>query len=254
MQTLRPPIFPLRMSAAAAAAAVTTALALGAGAQAQPVGADSAASDSAVAAIVKVRGPWYAPRFVVLGRMRDTIPQYRALKGLAFKAYSFAQADGHYGGIYLWRDLASARAWFSPAWFARVEQERGVPAEVRFFEVVAAVDNTPGGTPADPDSPSVATLSLAPLPAGTERRDWARRAQQTLGEDRHVPGLLRRYLVMTDQGRVGHISLWRDKDAARQWFNRSRETPGVEVTVEWFDTPILLPSALPENQPRLPGL
>lgn len=59
---------------------------------------------------------------------------------------------------------------------------------------------------------------------------------------------------MTDQGHVGHISLWRDKDAAQQWFNRSRETPGAEVTVEWFDTPILLPSALPENQPRVPGL
>jgi hypothetical protein len=24
--------------------------------------------------------------------------------------------------------------------------------------------------------------------------------------------------------------------------------------VEWFDTPILLPTALAENQPRIPGL
>jgi heme-degrading monooxygenase HmoA len=242
------------MRSGAAAAALTAACATGASAQAQPVRAESLSSDSAVAVIVKVPRPWYAPRFVVLGKMRETIPQYRSLPGLAFKAYSFAQADGHYGGVYLWKDLASARAWFSPAWFARVEHERGVPAEVRFFEVLAHVDHTPGRTPADPDSRSVATLWLAPLPPGADRSQWRRQAQATAAELAQVPGLLRRYVVAADRGRVGHISLWRDEASAREWFNLAKGGPGAGASVEWFDTPILLPSALAENPPRVPGL
>lgn len=233
---------------------MTAAVALGSAAQAQAVDVGGSPSGSAVAVVVKVPKPWYAPRFVVLGKMRDTMPQYRSLPGLAFKAYSFAQADGHYGGIYLWKDLASARAWFTPAWFARVENERGAPADVRFFEVVAAVDNSPGGTPADPDSASVASLSLAPLPAGADRSQWARQVRASIEDTRRVPGLLRRYVVSTEQGRVGHISLWRDMASARQSFNRVEEAMGADTAVEWFDTPILLPSIVPENQPRIPGL
>ena len=242
------------MRSGAAAAALTAACAIGSGAQAQPFRGDGLSSDSAVAVIVRVPRPWYAPRFVVLGKMRDTIPQYRSLPGLAFKAYSFAQADGHYGGVYLWKDLASARAWFSPAWFARVEQERGAPAEARFFEVLAQVDNTAGGTPADPDSMSVATLSLAPLPAGADKSQWARQAQATAAELRQVPGLLRRCIVAADQGRVGHISLWRNEASAREWFNLAKGGPGAGASVEWLDTPILLPGALAENPPRVRGL
>lgn len=251
------PVLPsaTRRRSVAVATAVAAAFALGAIARAQPVDADRLASDSAVAVIVKVPKPWYAPRFVVTSKMRDTIPEYRALPGLAFKAYAFARADGRYGGVYLWKDLASARAWFTPAWFARVEQERGAPAEVRFFEVVAAVDTMPGGTPADQDSPSVTTLSIAPLPAGVDRSQWVQRAQLTTADDRQVPGLLRRYWVTTGQGRVGDISLWRDAASAQQWFNRTTQAPGAEpAVVEWFDTPILLPSTQRENQPRIPGL
>jgi len=237
---------------------MTVAVMLGASAQAQPIGGDRYAAGSAVAAIVKVPKPWYAPRIVVVGKMRDTIPQSQALPGLAFKAFSFAQADGHYGGIYLWKDLASARGWFTPGWFARVERERGAPGEVRFFEVLAAIDNTPGGTPADVDSSSVATLATSPVPAGSDRHQMARQFQSALVADRQIPGLMRRYFVVTDQGRFGHISQWRDMASAQQWFNGTKDSharsPGSDATVEWFDTPILLPSSLLANQPQIPGL
>lgn len=252
---------------ASGGAALTVALcALAAGAHAQAGGAAAPATppaaaahagiagDPAVAVIVQVPKPWYAPRFVVQGRMRDTIPQYRALPGLAFKAYAFAQAEGHFGGIYLWKDLSSARAWFTPAWFARVERERGVAADVRYFQVVAAIDNHPAGTPFDAHSPSVASLWLAPLPAGVDAGRWQREAQATVATLGQVPGLLRRYLVSTGQGRVGHISLWRDSASAQRWWNTERATGSAEATIEWFDTPILLPSSEAGNQPRLPGL
>ena len=254
MQKLPFILHPLGNGAGVAATALVAAAALSPVAQAQPVGGDGFASGSAVAAIVKVPKPWYAPRLVVTRKMRDTVAQYRALPGLAYKAFSFAQADDHYGGVYLWKDLASARAWFSPEWFARVKKERGAAGEVRFFEVVAAVDTTPGGTPADPDCASVATLSTSPVPAGSHRSQWAGESQLALATDRQVSGLLRRYFVVTDDGRRGHISLWRDQASARQWWHGMQGGPGAGMTVEWFDTPILLPTALPENLPRIPGL
>jgi hypothetical protein len=237
---------------------MTVAASLGAHAQAQPPTGAGYAAGSAVAVIVKVPKPWYAPRFVVVSKMRDTIPQYQALPGLAFKAFSFAQADGHFGGIYLWKDLASAQAWFSPAWFARVEQERGVAADVRFFEVLAAIDNTPGGTLADPDSSSVATLSTWPVPAGVDKLNLSRQFQSGLEADRRLPGLLRRCFVVTEQGRYGHISVWRDEASARSASDGGKaagaRSPDGDAVVEWFDTPILLPSVLPANLPRVPGL
>ena len=56
--------------------------------------------NSPVAVVVKVPTPWYAPKFFVTSKMRDTIPQYQAIAGLNFKAFSFAKADRHYGGVY----------------------------------------------------------------------------------------------------------------------------------------------------------
>lgn len=257
MNTRRTSSSAMPRSTQVAMAALTFAAAVGAHAQGSPIGGDGFASGSAVAAIVKVPTPWYAPRFVVVGKMRDSIAQYAAARGLAFKAYSFAQADGHFGGVYLWKDLASARAWFAPAWFERVAKERGALGEVRFFEVLAAIDNTPGGTQSSSDSPAVATLSSAPIPAGTSKTQLAQEFQNTLANERQNPNLLRRYYVVTDAGQFGHISIWRDAASARQWFNGAGGTagasPGKDAVVEWFDTPILLANTQAENQPRIPG-
>lgn len=107
-------------------------------ATAQPVGGDGFAATSAVAANVTVPKHWYALRTLVTSRMRDTVPEYENLPGLAFKAYSFSRADGALGGLYLWKDLASARAQFNPAWFKPVQRERRVAGQVRFLEVTVA--------------------------------------------------------------------------------------------------------------------
>jgi hypothetical protein len=47
--------------------------------------------------------------------------------------------------------------------------------------------------------------------------------------------------------------LWESQAAADQWFNtawheRVRKTYGTEAALEWFDTPILLPSKLADNR------
>ncbi|MEI7446386.1 MAG: hypothetical protein WCK28_15965 [Burkholderiales bacterium] len=246
--------------AAAAVATAFAAAALSSAAHAQPTGGATFAPTSAVVAIVKVPKPWYAPRALVTSKMRDTIPQYDSIPGLAFKAYSFAQADGAFGGVYLWKDLGSARAFYGPAWFERVERERGVKGEVRFLEVPVAVDAVAGGTPLDANSPSVATLVLAPAPVGADRARLVKDFEAAIPADRQVPGLLRKYDVLADDGRYGALYLWKDAASARQGLadggaargGRAGEAGG--VTVEWFDTPILLPTRLAGNVPAVPGL
>jgi hypothetical protein len=214
---------------------------------------------SAVAVIVKVPKPWYAPRVAVVGKMRDVVTQYEALPGLAFKAFSIAQADGHYGGIYLWKDSAVANAWFSPAWFERVEKERGAKADVRSFEVLVAIDNTPGGTPFNADSSAVATLVTIPTPQGIDKQRLLKEFEAAIPTYQKVPGLLRKYFIVTDDGQFGGIYLWNDLASARQWFSdawkeRVRKTYAADAMIEWFDTPILLPSKLADNRVHLPGL
>lgn len=213
---------------------------------AQPTLGDGLAGMAPVAVVVKVPTPWYAPRFFVTGKMRDTIPQYQAIPGLNFKAFSFARNDRHYGGIYLWKDLAAARSWFTPQWFERVRQERGAPANVRAFEVLLALDNTPGGTPANPNSPAVATIVEIPIPAGVGKERIAQGFAAAAPSFQKVPGLLRKYFVTSADGTFGGIYIWKDEVSAKAWFtpawrDRVLKEYGQPASVEWFDTPILLP-------------
>ena len=48
-----------------------------------PKPASAASGTQPVVAVVEVATPWYAPAFLVRSKMRDTIPLYAALPGLA---------------------------------------------------------------------------------------------------------------------------------------------------------------------------
>lgn len=219
----------------------TTLMLLGAASAAQPSGADAAAADTAVLAVVEVPKPGYAPRFMVTRKMRETIPQYASIPGLAFKAYAINRDGSAYGGLYLWDSLGEASAWFSPDWFERVSRERGTDATVRFFKVISVVDTVPGGTPPDPRSNAVASLLL--LPTDSVFADASPQALAGLvAADQHAAGLLRRYRVLDHEGRMGVLSLWQDAGAARLLM-----TADMEAEAEWFDTPILLPRTRPSN-------
>ncbi len=210
------------------------------------------AAATPVAVIVKVPKPWYAPKAVVVGKMRDTIPQYENLAGLNYKMFSFAQADRHFGGIYLWRDRAVAQAWFNPAWFERVRRERGAEGNVRTFEVPVSLDNVRPGAPAN-DADNIATLVTIPVPPNVGRARLIEEFRAAVPLYQRIAGLKRKYFVITDDGRFGGIYLWESQAAADQWFNtawheRVRKTYGTEAALEWFDTPILLPSKLADNR------
>lgn len=233
----------MRNAVLALAAGVTAA-----GAQGLPAAATSPIGQAApMVVIVRVPKSWYAPRAVVVGKMRDTMPQYAKLPGLMFKAFSFERASSDFGGIYYWRDQASAETWFNPAWFERVRQERGVEAQVRMFDAPVSVDNTAGGTPADSDSRSVGTLVEIPIPAGVTREHLAAEFQAAVPTYQKVPGLLRKHFTVSSNGSFGGVYLWKDEASARAWFNdawhaRVVKTYGQDAKIEWFDTPILLPT------------
>lgn len=171
-----------------------------------PAPADGASGP--VMAIVEVPRPWYVPDALIVRKMRATLPQYRALPGLRFKAYSFARPGGDFGGVYLWRDRAAAETWFSPAWFERVRRERGVEGRVRLFALS--------------DSPSFASGVT----------DWS--AFPSL----RTEGALALYPIRTADG-PGAAILWRDAARARAWLARNGFGKGSAARVAWFDTPLM---------------
>ena len=177
--------------------------------------------------------------------MRATMPEYANLPGLAFKAFSFERQSGDFGGVYYWRDAASAQAWFNPAWFARVKKERGAEAMVRYVDAPLSIDNKPGGTPVNDDSPSVVTLVEIPTPPGITRERLNAEFAAAVPQYQKVPGLLRKHFIAT-ASTFGGVYVWKDDASAKAWFNaawheRVRKTYGEVAKIEWFDTPIFLP-------------
>ena len=239
-------------SKAAATAACIVAGAASAQTGAAPGAQPLPAASAAVIAVVQVPKPWYAPRALVVSKMRDTIGQYAQLPGLSFKAFSFARESGDYGGLYHWQDAASAKAWFNPAWFERVRQERGAAGQVRYFDAPISIDNTPGGTPLNTDSAAVATLVQIALPAGVTRQRLLAEFRAAVPQYQQVPGLLRKHFIVSDGGTFGGLYLWADEGSAKAWFtpawhDRVRASYGAPARIEWFDTPILLPTQRPDS-------
>lgn len=240
---------PIRSAAAATATALTVVGALSFPAAAV---AQEPAGSTPTVVIVRVATPWYAPRFVVASKMRDSIDEYSNLTGLSFKAYSFERGSGDYGGIYLWKSAETARNWFDKAWFDRVRRERGADGYVRMFRAPISIDNVPGGVTADKDSRAVATLVEINTPVGVTREALEKGFRDSVPTYQKVPGLLRKYFIISDTGTFGGVYLWRDEASANAWLTpafseRVVRTYGSPPRIEWFDIPILAPSGNPDN-------
>lgn len=249
-----------------------------------PAGAaDVVASNEKVApvvAIVRVPKPWYAPKALVTKKMQDTIPEYANLPGLIFKAYSFERQSSDYGGVYLWSNREQAEARFNAAWYERVQRRQGRsskvglfdapmawfdslwPAQpiaekvgvemVRLFDAPVVIDNTPDGIANDNASGTITTLVEIPLAIGISRENVVAKFVDAAPSYKAVPGLLRKYFIISNTGTFGGVYLWKDEASAQAWFTQSWKdrvvkTYGKPASVEWFDTPILLSSANPKN-------
>jgi hypothetical protein len=97
------------------------------------------AAPNAVAAIVKIPKPWYAPKSLVISKMQATVPQYEQLSGLHYKIFTLTQPDAQFGGIYLWRDRITAQNWFNSAWHERVRKTYGSEPKIEWFDAPIAI-------------------------------------------------------------------------------------------------------------------
>jgi hypothetical protein len=105
----------------------------------------------------------------------------------------------------------------------------------------------------------VGTVVTVATPPGVSKARLVQEFQASIPTYQKVPGLLRKYFIVTDDGQFGGIYLWKDQASAQQWFTeawkeRVLKTYGSTAALEWFDTPILLPSKRADNQPAIPGL
>jgi len=189
---------------------------------------DGIPTSSSVAVVVKVASPWYAPDFMITRKMRDTAPTYQSIPGLNFKAFVLSKSGRHFGGIYLWQDIHSVRSWFTPEWFSRVTEERGSLPEVLVLEVRIALDNTPGGTLANHNASAIATLVESAMPSTVNIDAMDRNNKEYVRIDQKITGLLRKYFITTEQGKLGGIYLWEDEASAKAFFTQewhiSRQT------------------------------
>jgi heme-degrading monooxygenase HmoA len=200
-----------------------------------------------VVGIVRIPVPKFAPKWLVRKKMKATVDLYSSIDGLEFKLFTFETESGDFGGIYTWRDSASAEKWFNPEWFARIQRERGNEAYVRYFDAPLSIDNVQGGTPACTFDSHVATLVQIPIPQGVSKElvlNGFAGAEETY---RNVGGLLRKHFILGSHDTFGGVYLWDSKASAQSWFNdqwrkRVSETYGSPPTVEWFEVPIVLPA------------
>ncbi len=211
-----------------------------------------------VVVVVKIAKPWYIPKALIARKMRQALPQYQRLPGLTYKIFSIARPGGEFGGIYFWKDQASARAWFNAAWYRRIKEQRGVDADVRMFESPVMFDNIRDQSDASIAKTvphAVVTLVTLPISTSTSRMQRMQRVQRLAADmraERNADGLLREYAILSDAERIGSAYLWRDEASARRWFDagwqrRMRDLHGADAQIEWFDAPVLMRSALPDN-------
>jgi heme-degrading monooxygenase HmoA len=166
--------------------------------------------------ITKVTTPWYAWRSMVLNRMKGSIPEYQAIKGLKQKFYAFSENHQLFGGIYLWETEKAAQTWFNQAWFDKTKEKYGKKGIVEYYQIEK--------------------ITEIAQPEKNEGNFWAVFAwtQPDFLLDNQATGLIKIITLKNDSGKSGILSLWQSKETAQKYFANQK----LENT--FFDTPILL--------------
>jgi hypothetical protein len=69
-------------------------------------------------------------------------PRFESVPGLIRKQFIWAES-GVAGGVYLWRDIKAARAFYQGPWLAGILERYGVYPNIEYFETFAIAE-TPG--------------------------------------------------------------------------------------------------------------
>jgi hypothetical protein len=98
----------------------------------------------------------------------------------------------------------------------------------------------------------VATIVVIKTPPGITRPTIERGFKQAVPTYQKIPGLIRKYFTVNDDG-FGGMYLWKNRAAAEAWFTvawraKAKETYGAEPSLTYFDAPVLLDNgAMPQE-------
>ena len=193
-------------------------------------------------AIVRIRAPWYAPRFMIARKFRAAVPEYEQIAGLETKHFTISD-DREFGGVYLWTARRAADAFYTAAWRRGIHERRGVDPDLLVLDAPfvikgrATVDGDPLGT-RSMSYAGTETLVLAPAIG-----DPIERARVLAGAVKDLDGLVRGEIVI-GAARLGFVALWATRayaEAATAGLHRLG-LDGAEVT--YFDAPVLVDGSL----------
>jgi hypothetical protein len=92
----------------------------------------------------------------------------------------------------------------------------------------------------------ITTLVQFELPAAITLAEAARRFESSAPKYQNIPGLIRKYYIRSEDGRIaGGIYLWQTRAAAErvydgEWRERVEKLYGAKPTISWFDTPVVV--------------
>lgn len=98
------------------------------------------ASAGQVTTIVMVKTPPGISREQIEAGFKQAVPLYQGIPGLVRK-YFIVNGDC-FGGMYLWKDRASAEAWYTDAWRAKAKATYGTEPQLIYFDSPLQIDGS----------------------------------------------------------------------------------------------------------------
>ncbi|MFZ4690848.1 MAG: hypothetical protein ACOYLS_16570 [Polymorphobacter sp.] len=97
----------------------------------------------------------------------------------------------------------------------------------------------------------VAVLVAIPVPAGMPRAQLEGLFKASVPDYQKLPGLVRKYYTIGDDGRAGGIYLWSSRAAAQAWYSDAwkagvQKRWGAPASVSYFDVPVLVDGTNPQ--------
>ena len=95
----------------------------------------------------------------------------------------------------------------------------------------------------------ITTLVQFHLPSPITLDEAARRFESSAPKYQNLPGLVRKYYVVAEDGRsAGGVYLWESREAAEnvyggEWRDRVSKLYGSAPSITWFETPVIVDNA-----------
>jgi hypothetical protein len=114
---------------------------------------------------------------------------------------------------------------------------------MRIFVSVSLIALAFAGAPAAAEP--VAVLVAVPVPKGMPRAQLEALFRQSVPEYAKLPGLVRKYYTIGDDGRAGGLYLWSSRASAEAWYNEAWKADvqrrwGAPAAVSYFDVPVIV--------------